>query len=155
MTEPINIYLDDVRGGPPNPETGLWEDNPYWLVRDSFASDEEFHKDTTQWLVVRTIPKCIALLEEHAGNVGKLSLDHDMGDYSNWLPDKRRMDNGYDVLLWLEERLFNDHTFPIPQEINIHSANHGATTKMWAAVKKLETLRRSAKAQMERDARAD
>jgi len=148
----LNLYLDDIRGGPPNPDTGLWEDNPYWMIRDSYESDEEFHKDTTHWTIVRSVPECIRLLEEHAGNIGKLSLDHDMGSCSNWIEEKDRHDNGYDVLLWLEERLFNDYTFQLPDTILIHSANSGAVGKMRAAVEKLDKLKRSARAQLRRDA---
>lgn len=155
MTDRINIYLDDIRGGPPDLDTGLWEENEYWLVRDSFASQEEYDEYTTQWTIVRSVSKCIEMLEEHAGNVGVLSLDHDMGSYANWLKDKNRFDNGYDVLLWLEQRLFHDHTFPLPDRINIHSANSGAIKKMWLAVEKLEKMRRTAQAQMERDASTD
>jgi hypothetical protein len=59
------------------------------------------------------------------GNVEEISLDHDLGD------DKRG--TGYDVLRWLEERVFNDPAFPVPV-IHIHTGNPVARKKMAMAV---------------------
>lgn len=68
--------------------------------------------------------------------VTHLSLDHDLGD------DVVRHGTGgtgYDVLSWLEETVFYDHTFPLP-EITIHSANSSAVLRMRAAVDQIQRL---------------
>jgi hypothetical protein len=59
------------------------------------------------------------------GDVEEISLDHDLGD------DDRG--TGYDVLLWIEEQVFTDPNFVLP-EINVHSANTSAVEKMLRAV---------------------
>jgi hypothetical protein len=63
-------------------------------------------------------------------DVAELSLDHDLGD------DKRG--TGYDVLLWLEQAVF-DGLKP-PARIVIHSANASAYLKMAQAITKIHQL---------------
>ncbi len=61
----------------------------------------------------------IALIEQ--GKVEVISLDHDLGD------DQRG--DGYDVMVWLEEKVFTDHSF-VPPEILFHSMNPVAVKRM-------------------------
>lgn len=61
----------------------------------------------------------IALIEQ--GKVEVISLDHDLGD------DQRG--DGYDVMAWLEEKVFTDHSF-VPPEILFHSMNPVAVKRM-------------------------
>lgn len=65
--------------------------------------------------------------------VTHLSVDNDLG-----FDDPK--EEGYQVLDWLEEQVYNDPTFPIP-EIEIHSANSGRTPYMHMAARKLEAMR--------------
>lgn len=74
------------------------------------------------WIRVRWPDEAIALLE--TGDVAELSLDHDLGD------DQRG--TGYDVLLWIEERVVRDGF--IPPILHVHSANPAARLRMQAAI---------------------
>lgn len=58
--------------------------------------------------------------------VTELSLDHDLGDDLD-------IGTGYDVLLWLEEEMYHDRTFPLPF-ISVHSANPAAVLRMTQAI---------------------
>ena len=74
------------------------------------------------WVQVRWPDEAIALLTQ--GEVAELSLDHDLGD------DARG--TGYDVLLWIEERVacagFS------PPVMRVHSANPAGRARMEAAI---------------------
>ena len=59
------------------------------------------------------------------GMVKAISLDHDLGD------DARG--TGYDVLLWIEQTLYEDNKFR-PPGIEIHTQNISARQKMRSAV---------------------
>lgn len=85
-----------------------------------YLDDERVAPDG--WVQVRWPNEAIDLLK--TGKVKELSLDHDLGD------DARG--TGYDVLLWLEEQVFNRKMKP--PEITIHSANSSARRKMQMAV---------------------
>lgn len=63
-----------------------------------------------------------------------LSLDHDLGE--NVL-------TGYAVLCWLEEKIFNDPTFPLP-EITIHSANPTGRANMNRALESIKRIKQAA-----------
>lgn len=78
------------------------------------------------WVSCRWPEEVIALLEQ--GEVRELSLDHDLGD------DER---TGYDVVLWLEERVFTDNSF-VPPATKVHSANTSAAAKMRAGILAIE-----------------
>lgn len=69
----------------------------------------------------------IQLIEQ--GGVEEVSLDHDLGD------DDRG--TGYDVLIYLEERVFSDPSF-VPPKISIHSANPAAVARMKASKSSIE-----------------
>lgn len=70
------------------------------------------------WVRVYWPDEAIKLLKQ--GNVIEISLDHDLGD------DVRG--TGYDVILWLEDRVIN-HKFK-PPVVSVHSANVSARYKM-------------------------
>jgi len=110
----INIYLDDVRGcpTPPGAKEGPWA------------------RDETSWFVVRTVQRCLEMLSQHKGAVGILSLDHDLGETETLDPDRDRFPTGYDVLCWLEEQVHTDPSYPLPQQILIHSANPSGAARM-------------------------
>ena len=118
----INIYLDDVRGcpTPPGAVEGPWEDRSFW----------EEPGEGTLWFVVRTVKRCLEMLEQHRGDVEILSLDHDLGETETYDADRDRFPTGYDVLCWLEERVHEDPAYPLPQRIQIHSANPAGVARM-------------------------
>ena len=65
--------------------------------------------------------------------VTNLSLDNDLGS-----SDPKT--EGYNVINYIEELLFNDPTFPVP-EITFHSSNEGRKQLMKEALRKLERIR--------------
>lgn len=65
--------------------------------------------------------------------VTHLSLDNDLGS-----EDPKT--EGFNVLNWMEEEVFNDPTFPIP-EMTVHSSNAGRAPSMRRIVQKLERIR--------------
>lgn len=67
------------------------------------------------------------------GDVGEISLDHDLGD------DDRG--TGYDVLKWLEQAVF--HGLVTPPVIHIHSANPAAVARMEAAITQIHKTHQS------------
>jgi len=73
------------------------------------------------WTRVYWPEEAIALLE--TGEVDIISLDHDLGE------DER---NGYDVLLWIEEKVIVEGF--TPPEIRLHTDNSSALQKMRLAV---------------------
>lgn len=77
------------------------------------------------WVQTHTPHQTIILLD--AGCVSHLSLDHDLGDDAG-------IGTGYDVLKWLEEKVFTDRYFTPPREIKVHSANVSARKKMEQAI---------------------
>lgn len=79
------------------------------------------------WTWVKTPLVAITLLKE--GMVKEISLDHDLGD-------DKEIGTGYDVLLWIEEKVFTEN-FKSPK-IYIHTANVSARKKMELALKNIE-----------------
>lgn len=63
--------------------------------------------------------------------VTHLSLDNDLGD---------GQEEGYKVLDWLEEEVYNDHSFPLP-EITIHSSNASRVEYMKRAIDAITRIR--------------
>ena len=86
---------------------------------------------TEGWVLVGTPAKAIALLE--TGMVSHLSLDHDLGD-------DEEIGTGYDVVLWLEEQVFNGNKFENLESISVHSANVSARTKMEQGIEKIFSM---------------
>jgi hypothetical protein len=87
------------------------------------------------WVFVNTPDSVIALLE--AGMVSHLSLDHDLGDDEG-------IGTGYDVVLWLEEQVFNGEKFENLETITVHSANASARIKMEQGIESIEVMRGNA-----------
>lgn len=81
------------------------------------------------WVQTYTVAATIQLLETR--NVTHLSLDNDLGEGE---PE------GYKVLDWLEETVYNDKTFPMP-EVTVHSANPTRTAHMKRALESIERIR--------------
>lgn len=75
------------------------------------------------------------LAQVNNNNTGDLithiSLDHDLGD------DERG--TGYDVLLWIEEKVVVDGFNP--PKLSVHSSNPSACQKMWAAIESINKRR--------------
>ncbi len=72
-------------------------------------------------------------LRSHLDNIETISLDHDLGDGKK---------TGYNFLLWLEEKVHEDPTFPIP-EIVIHSANPVGRANMARVLQSIERIRQA------------
>ena len=77
------------------------------------------------WVRTYTVEDTIYFLK--MCDVEEISLDHDLGY------DK----TGYDVLLWLEQKVFTDRSYT-PPIIHIHTANSSARIKMILAVQSIE-----------------
>jgi hypothetical protein len=81
------------------------------------------------WHRTYTAAQTILLLKTRL--VSELSLDNDLGD---------DQPEGYTVLDWLEEKVFFDSTFPIP-EIAIHSSNAARQEYMQRAIASIKKIR--------------
>jgi hypothetical protein len=82
----------------------------------------------TGWIRTYTVEQTIALLE--ARIVSHLSLDNDLGEDLE----------GYFVIDWLEEAIYNDINFPLP-EVTIHSANASRVQYMQRALESIKRIR--------------
>jgi hypothetical protein len=82
--------------------------------------DDVRNAPNNSWVVVRNYERCIELLE--TGKVEHLSLDHDLGGILT----------GYDVALWIEERVWTGSFYP--PIIEIHSANPVGRRNIEAAI---------------------
>jgi len=87
--------------------------------------DDERQVPDNSWLKVKTVKDAINFLKNNIVDI--ISLDHDLGT------DK---ECGYDVLLWIEEQVFTNSNFVLP-EIKIHTANPSARIKMKLALKRI------------------
>ena len=83
------------------------------------------------WTWVTTPEQVISLLE--AGQVARLSLDHDLG-----LGEER---TGYSVLVWIEEAVALRNFVP-PAAIAIHSANPVGRQRMEQALEAIARVAR-------------
>ena len=79
------------------------------------------------WTCVRTYSEAIELLKRN--DVSIISLDHDLGI---------EHETGYDVLVWLEERVVKNQIKP--PEILIHSQNPVGVSRMKSAVNSIKKL---------------
>jgi len=70
-------------------------------------------------------PSDVILVIKSGLEVTHISLDHDLGN------DDRG--TGYDVILWLEEQVYNGTMIAVP-ELKVHSANSSARIKMEAGI---------------------
>lgn len=76
------------------------------------------------WILVRTYHEVIEHLK--TGEVTALNLDHDLGE----------LKTGYDVLLWIEEKVVKERF--VPPIIEIHTSNPPARMRMLQAVKSIK-----------------
>lgn len=90
------------------------------------------------WTGVRWPAEVVQLLL--GGTVTHVSLDHDLGDAEAAAVEGRVERTGYDVLVWLEERVFADASFRVP-ELSIHSANAAGRERMARAIAAIERRR--------------
>lgn len=81
------------------------------------------------WQRTYTVEQTIEQLETR--QVSHLSLDNDLGEGYR---------EGYAVVDWLEETVYNDMTFPMP-EVTIHSANASRVQYMQRALLSIERIR--------------
>ena len=81
------------------------------------------------WTRTFTVAQTIAHLETR--KVTHLSLDNDLG---------LGQEEGYKVMDWLEETVYNDMTFPLP-EVTIHSSNASRVEYMQRALRSIERIR--------------
>jgi hypothetical protein len=89
-------------------------------------------RDTPEgWVRVYGIEQAKTVLRSR--RVSYLSVDNDLGN----LDPKTE---GFNLLDWLEESVYNDPTFPIPI-ITVHSSNAGRTPAMRQTAAKLEKIR--------------
>lgn len=79
------------------------------------------------WVLARWPDEVVSMMESE--EVSEISLDHDLGD------DDRG--TGYDVVLWVEERVFTDPNF-VPPKMHVHSANVSARNKMEMGISRIE-----------------
>jgi hypothetical protein len=93
--------------------------------------DDERPAPDASWEVVKTAPEAIVALQQRPYEV--ISLDHDLGPPS--------AGTGYDVLLYLERRAFND--LSIPETVLLHTANPVGRAKMRAALTSIRKLQES------------
>lgn len=77
------------------------------------------------WFVVRTAEEAIELLDRNV--VTHMSLDHDLGE---------GLKTGYDVILYIEQKIRTDPNFVLP-EISVHSANPVGVRNMLRALESI------------------
>ena len=82
---------------------------------------------TNDWILTKDVASTIKLLE--TGKVTHLSLDHDLGD----IPE-----TGYDVLLWIEKKVFLNNFNP--PKIIVHSSNPSGKQKMLLAIQAINKI---------------
>jgi len=90
---------------------------------------DDLRETPREWTRTYTVEETIDLLKTR--QVTFLSLDNDLGEGQQ---------EGYKVLDWLEEVIYNDHTFPLPM-VTIHSANATRVEYMNRALQSIERIR--------------
>lgn len=81
------------------------------------------------WTLVETAQQAIDVLGTF--KVSEVSLDHDLGDDRNG--------TGYDVLVWIEEKVFTDPDY-VPPTIHVHTSNASAREKMMLCVETIDWM---------------
>lgn len=81
------------------------------------------------WHRTYTVAETIAALRTRT--VTHLSLDNDLGE---------GQPEGYKVIDWLEETIYNDSSFPMP-ETTVHSSNASRVEYMQRALRNIERIR--------------
>lgn len=98
-----------------------------YLLREVKIYLDDERDPPAGWILVKTPKEAISMIKR--GNVTDISLDHDLGD-------DEKIGTGYDVLTWIEKKVFTDKTFKLP-DIKIHTANPSARKRMELAVKSI------------------
>lgn len=84
------------------------------------------------WTRTYTAKETIDLLAK--GGVEEVSLDHDLA-FEHYAGDYSKEETGYDVLLWIEEKVVTSNY--VPPVIHIHTGNPSAEIKMKQAVESI------------------
>lgn len=92
-----------------------------------FLDDERPTPDG--WFRVHTVHQTILWL--NSKRVTHLSVDNDLGENE---------EEGYRVLDWLEETIYHNEKFPIP-EVTVHSDNAGRLGYMKQAINSIERMK--------------
>lgn len=87
---------------------------------------DDVRRCPADWVPVRNALDAFQLLEEQT--VEGISLDHDLGSILT----------GYDVLLWIERKVFEGKYNP--PKMFVHTGNPVGHRKMMAAIKKIESM---------------
>lgn len=87
---------------------------------------DDVRKPPKGWVWCKWPQEVIQTLQSNPGLIEEVSLDHDLGDDSHG--------TGYDVITWIENRIFDDESFIPPKKIKIHSANTAARKRMKAGL---------------------
>ena len=95
--------------------------------------DDERTPPSSDWIWVKTAWDAIKALQTSYFNV--VSLDHDLGKDAG---------EGYDVLLYIEEKVHLDPNYRAP-EIRLHTANTSARIRMALAAESIERKIRESK----------
>ena len=112
----FNIYLDDIR------------DQPFGFHVHAYTYDE-----------------CIWWLNKLRGEIGILSLDHDLGDFAGLYDPDRLITygasfegekTGYTVMCWIEDQHITNR-YPLPEKILIHSSNPTGRQNIQRVINKL------------------
>jgi hypothetical protein len=90
--------------------------------------DDERKPPSNEWVCFKWPQDVILFLQTFQGRVDVISLDHDLGNDN--------VGTGYDVLTWLEEKVFENPEYPVPT-IFVHSANSSARVKMELAIQSI------------------
>src|SRR5512143_3111473 len=90
---------------------------------------DDLRETPNGWARTYTVEQTIDILRTRT--VTHLSLDNDLGEGQA---------EGYHVLDWLEETVYNDRTFPMPV-ITIHSSNASRVEYMKRALLNIERIR--------------
>lgn len=81
------------------------------------------------WTLVETAQQAIDVLGTF--KVAEVSLDHDLGDDANG--------TGYDVAVWIEERVATDPEY-VPPTIHVHTSNPAARDRMMQCVESIDRM---------------
>lgn len=116
------------------------------MTRKLYLDDIRNPPDET-WEVVRTADACIRVLD--AGTVTHLSLDHDLAfehyaavSDANEITspeDRPREKTGYDVCLWLRQKVETDPTYRMPRVV-LHTANPVGRANMAAVLMEIADI---------------
>lgn len=97
------------------------------------------------WLRVTTAENCIWALQEFAGHIEELSLDHDLDEHVDTRQrgyGEPAVATGYDVAKWLEEKAFHQRWEFIPRVLKCHSQNPKGAEDIRNTFRSIERFKR-------------